>query len=63
MKLDESQMNRQIRYETVLHWLSLLHENGVLSEAEYRAEKKRTESETDAPIKHISLYNKKNKSN
>ncbi|MGN0906531.1 MAG: hypothetical protein ACI4NM_05225 [Bullifex sp.] len=59
MKFDENQMMRQIKYEAVLHWLTILHDNGVLTDSEYRSEK----ACTDAPIKHLTLYYKKNKSN
>lgn len=63
MKFDENQMMRQIKYEAVLHWLAILHDNGVITDAEFRSEKACAEASTDAPIKHLTLYYKKNKSN
>lgn len=58
MVLDPNQMQRQMAYETALHWLRKLLEEGLVSRSEYDSEVSEIESKINPIIAHIPLLYK-----
>lgn len=58
MVLDPNQMHRQMAYETALHWLRKLLEEGLVSRSEYDSEVSEIESKINPIIAHIPLLYK-----
>ena len=56
--LDPNQMQRQMVYETALHWLRKLLEEGLVSRSEYDSEVSEIESKINPIIAHIPLLYK-----
>lgn len=58
MVLDPCQMHRQMAYETTLHWLRKMLEEGLVTRSEYDSEVSEIESKINPIIVHIPLLYK-----
>lgn len=58
MVLDSNQMQRQVEYESALHWLMKMLKEGLVTRSEYDSEVSEIESKINPVIVHIPLLYK-----